>query len=161
MSSNNRNRRWVGGVGMAVGAAVAATLIGLANAPAARADTDLDPFEDLFGTAGINTWTPTADTDLAALGLGGGFDTTVDNFQQTAFSLVFGVGADDPFSLLAHSLDPSAFSNLDLSAFGPGLPDNAIGDLAVALDYTTFASGLGWVVDDPIDLLFGYDIGLI
>jgi hypothetical protein len=154
MSSNNRNRRWVGGVGMAVGAAVAATLIGLANAPAARADTDLDPFEDLFGTAGINTWTPTADTDLAALGLGGGFDTTVDNFQQTAFAC-FGYCADNPFTLLANSLDPSAFSH-GLLTFG-WAPDNAIGDLAVGLDYTTFASGLGPVVDVPIDLLFGFD----
>ena len=57
MSSNNRNHRWTGGVGMAVGAAFAAALIGLANAPAATADTDLDPFQDLFGDTGINTWT--------------------------------------------------------------------------------------------------------
>ena len=46
MSSNNRNRR------TAIDAAFAATLIGLA--PAARADTEPDPFEDLFGTAGVN-----------------------------------------------------------------------------------------------------------
>jgi hypothetical protein len=31
--------------------AVGAALIGLAHAPAARADTEPDPFEDLFGTA--------------------------------------------------------------------------------------------------------------
>jgi hypothetical protein len=37
MSSGNRNL-------LAVGAALAAALIGLANAPAAEADADLDPF---------------------------------------------------------------------------------------------------------------------
>ena len=52
MSSNNRNRR------IAVGVAFAVALIGLANAPAADADDDLDPFQDLFGDSGINTWTP-------------------------------------------------------------------------------------------------------
>jgi hypothetical protein len=53
----NRNRQWAGGVGMPAGA-FAAALIGVANTPAARADND--PFEDLFGDSGINTWTPTA-----------------------------------------------------------------------------------------------------
>ena len=42
-------------LGTAVGVAFAA-LIGLA--PAARADTEPDPFEALFGDSGINTWTP-------------------------------------------------------------------------------------------------------
>ncbi len=36
-------------LGTAVGAAFAAALIGLAHAPAARADADLNPFQDLFG----------------------------------------------------------------------------------------------------------------
>ena len=56
--SDSRNRRWT------VGVALAAALIGLA--PAARADTDLDPFEDLFGSSGINTWTASADNALGA-----------------------------------------------------------------------------------------------
>ena len=51
-------------LGTAAGTAVAAALIGLANAPAATADTDLDPFQDLFDNTGFNPWTPTADTDL-------------------------------------------------------------------------------------------------
>jgi hypothetical protein len=132
-------------LGAAAGTAVAAALIGLANAPAATADTDLDPFQDLFGNTGFNTWTPTADTDLGALA--GGLDTSVDNFLQTSFGCI-GSCADDPFTLLTQLLDPSAFSPL-----GP----DAIGDLAVGLDYTTFASGLGPVVDVPLDLLFGFD----
>jgi hypothetical protein len=150
--ADRRRRRSVLGVGTAAGAAFAAALIGLANVPAARADApDLDPYEDLFGTAGINTWTPTADTGLGASA--GGFDTSVDNFLQTSFPCL-GFCADDPFTLLAHSLDPSAFS---LDPTQGLLPDNAIGDLAVGLDYTLFASGLGPVVDVPIDLLFGFD----
>lgn len=60
MSGNKIDRRWAGGVGIAV----AAGLIGLA--PAARADTEPDPFEDLLGTAGVNTWTPAADASLDA-----------------------------------------------------------------------------------------------
>jgi hypothetical protein len=46
MSSNNRNRRWTNGVGT-VGVAFAALIV---LAPAARADTEPDPFEDLLGT---------------------------------------------------------------------------------------------------------------
>lgn len=66
--------------GMAVGAAFAAVLIGLA--PAARADTDLDPFEDLFG---INAWTPSADSFLASDPTNAAsFDTSVDAFQSGA-----------------------------------------------------------------------------
>jgi hypothetical protein len=44
----NRNRRWAGGVGTAVSAAFAATLIGLANTPAASADGP-DPFSWIGG----------------------------------------------------------------------------------------------------------------
>jgi hypothetical protein len=142
MSTNNRNRRWALGMDMAVGAAFVAAMIALANE--ARADTDLDPFQDLFGTGAINTWTPTADTDLGALA--GGLDTSVDNFFQTSFPCL-GFCADDPFTLLAQSLDPGAFNI--------GGPDNAIGELAVGLDYTLFASGLAPVVDVPLDLLLG------
>jgi hypothetical protein len=149
--ADRRGRRSVLGVGAAAGAAFAAALIGLAHAPAARAD-EPEPFQDLFGDTGFNSWTPSADTDLAALSptLDADFATSVDNFfLQTDFSCFIETScADDPFTLLANSLDPSAFSN--------HLPDNAIGDLAVGLDYTTFASGLGPVVDVPIDLLFGF-----
>jgi hypothetical protein len=131
-------------LGTAVGAAFAAALISMGTAPAATADTDLDPLEDLLGNTGFNTWTPTADADLGALA--GGLDTSVDNFLLTGFPCL-GSCPDDPFTLLTQLLDPSAFSPL-----GP----DAIGDLAVGLDYTTFASGLGPVVDVPLDLLFGF-----
>ena len=127
------------GVVMAVGAAFGAALIGLA--PAARAD-EPDPFQELFGDSGINTWTPTADTDLATLSptLVGDFSASVDNYQ-----LGGDLYADDPFTAVTHFLDPSAFS-VDL---GVGLdPDNGIGDLAVGLDYAVFATG-GY---DSVDL---------
>jgi hypothetical protein len=130
MSSNNRNRRSAGGVGMAVGAAFAAALIGLA--PAATADTDLDPFQDLFGDSGINTWTPSADSFLASIdptnALAGNFDSMADNFD----SLMISPGG--AFEFLAQRLDPSSFS------FDPALngffPVDAIGDLATGLDYS-------------------------
>jgi hypothetical protein len=78
LAEYRRHRRWVLGVDIAVGAAFVAAMIGLANA--ARADTDLDPYEDLFGTAGINTWTPSADSSLASIdptgALAANFDTS-------------------------------------------------------------------------------------
>jgi len=70
-------------LGTAVGAAFAAALFGLAHAPAARADAEPDPFQDLFGEVGINGWSPSgtdsflvsSDPTLAA-----SLDTSVDNF---------------------------------------------------------------------------------
>jgi hypothetical protein len=54
-------------------------------------------------------------------------------------------------------LDPSAFTgeplvdHLSLGTVVPGgLPDNAIGDLAVGLDYSLFASGLAPSLDTGI-----------
>jgi hypothetical protein len=138
--NSNRSRCIAGGL-LAVGLSIGAALAGVA--PAARADTDLDPFEDLFGSSGINTWTASADN---ALGVGGGgFDTSVDNFLT-------GVpGGDDPITVLVATLDPSAFSGLPL---GLGEPINGVGDLAVGLDYSIFASGLAPTLDPiiiPID----------
>ena len=118
MSSSNRKAR---GVGMAVGAAFAAALIGLA--PAATADTDLDPFQDLFGDSGINTWTPAADAWL---------DTNDPTLAANFDSQMISPGG--AFEFLAHELDPSSFS------FDPALngwfPVDAIGDLATGLDYS-------------------------
>ena len=129
------------GMVMAAGAAFAAALIGLA--PAARADTEPDPFEDLFGTAGVNTWTPAADASLLSSDptLAGSLDTSVDNFlADVPISTQFPDG-DDPFSFITWELDPSTFT-ADPTLAG-GLPDNGIGDSAVALDYALFASGIG------------------
>jgi len=126
--------------GMAVGAAFAAVLIGLA--PAARADTEPDPFEDLLGTAGANTWTPTADAELLSSNPteAANLDASIDTFNadvETAYQI-------DPLSLLAFEFDPSGFTQGGFTGIDPasgGLPDNAISDLAVGLDYTLWADG--------------------
>jgi hypothetical protein len=139
-------------LGTAVGAAFAAALIGVANTPAARADTEPDPLEDLFGTAG-NSWTASADSSLLSLdptgALAGNFDTSVDNFLTVADS---NYGPDVAFSELAYAIDPSAFNPdagfLFNSCVGCDItPLDANGDLALALDYSIFASGLSSTVD--------------
>jgi hypothetical protein len=135
------------GMVMAVGAVFAAALIGLA--PAARAD-EPDPFQLLFGDSGINTWTPTADAylDTNDPTLASDLVTSVDNFEGGFFAdSLFGSVA---FTELTDALDPSAFT---ASPFLGGLPDNAIGDLAVGTDYTLFASGLGSLDADLLILL--------
>jgi hypothetical protein len=136
-----QHRRSLLCVGMAVGAVFAAALIGLASA--ARADTEPDPFEDLFGTAGDNTWTPAADASLVSSdpGTAGSLDTSVDNFlADVPLSTQFPDG-DDPFSFITWEVDAGTFT-ADPTLAG-GVPDNAIGDSAVALDYALFATGLG------------------
>ena len=157
-TAGQRRRRSVLGVGTAVGTAFAAALIGLANAPAARADTEPDPFEDLFGTAGINSWTIGADSSLLSSdpALADSLGTSVDNFLTDAGVFVnspFPEG-DDPFSFLVSSLDPNAFSagsGGDLLPLVDGsLPLTDSADLAVGLDYSIFASGLGPSLDPLI-----------
>lgn len=77
-------------------------------------------------------------------------DTSVENFLADApISTQFPDG-DDPFSFITWELNPSAFTGEPLvphELYGTivpgGVPDNAIGDSAVALDYGLFASGLG------------------
>jgi hypothetical protein len=128
-------------VDIAVGAAFVAAMIALASA--ARADTEPDPFEDLFGTAGVNTWTPAADASMVSSdsGTAGSLDNSVDNFlADVPISTQFPDG-DDPFSFITWEVDPSTFT-ADPTLDG-GLPDSAIGDSAVALDYALFVSGLG------------------
>ena len=137
------------GMVMAAGAAFAAALIGLA--PAAIADEG--PLEQLLGDTGFNSWTPAADASLLSSDptLAGSLDASVDNFLADApISTQFPEG-DDPFSFYTWEVfDPSAFTgeplvdHLSLGIVVPGgLPDNAIGDLAVGLDYSLFASGIG------------------
>jgi hypothetical protein len=139
-------------LGAAVGAAFAAALIGLANAPAARADTEPEPFQDLFGDSGINTWTPSADSLLNSSDptLAGNWDTSVENFLLNMGN------QEDPFSIIAYRLDASAFSH-DPAAFGyfldDGVPLNATGDFALGLDWTLSESGIGATLD-PIIFLF-------
>ncbi len=150
MSSNNRNRRWTSG------AAVVAALMGLANAPAASADIDPDPFEDLFGTAGINSWTVSADSWLlnADPSLAANLDTSVDDFETAAYGLLQGV---DPTSELVYQLDPNSFTPPDAGFLFdtcfvacPTFPLDYTGDFALGLDYSIFASGLGPTLDPLI-----------
>jgi hypothetical protein len=125
-------------VGMAVGAAFAAALIGLA--PTARAD---GPFEELFGDTGINTWTPGADASLLSSDPteAAKLDASVENFlTDIPISAQYPDG-DDPFSFITWEVDPSTFT-ADPTLNG-GLPDTAIGDSAVALDYALFVNGIG------------------
>jgi hypothetical protein len=127
MSSNNRNRR---SVGVGVLGAAAAALIG---AGVASADTDLDPFQDLFGDTGFNSWTPSADGFLASIDptLAANFDTSVDNFDSSL--LTGGTGQWGAFEFLASVFDQGSGSwdpTLDV-----WLPNDAIGDLATGLDY--------------------------
>jgi hypothetical protein len=133
--------------------AVGAALLGGAAhamdaAPPAGADTgtDLDPFQVLFGDTGFNSWTTTADTDLATLSptLAGSFDTSATDFEYAGY---------DTFTRLADTLDPSACSGTNPDGLGI-LPDNAIGDLAVSTDYTLYASGLG-SLDFDLGVLLG------
>jgi hypothetical protein len=150
-------------VGVVVGAAFAATLIGLANTPAATADTEPEPFQDLFGDSGINTWTPAADAwlDTNDPTLAANFDTSVDNFDSSL--MTGGTGGWGAFEFLASVFDPGSGSwdpTLDV-----WLPDNAIGDLATGLDYIlgpTLDGDLygaltlvSLLPDLPIVLLFG------
>jgi hypothetical protein len=149
MSSNNRNRRWTG-------TAVAAALIGLANAPVAGADIEPDPFEDLFGTAGINSWTVGADSSLLSSdpALAASLGASVDDFETAAYGLLQGV---DPTSELVYQLDPNSFTPPDAGFLFetcvvacPTFPLDSTGDFALALDYSIFASGLGPTLDPLI-----------
>jgi hypothetical protein len=119
--------------------AIAAAVLPAA-APAADAP---DPFEDLFGTAGVNTWTSAADASLLSSNPteAATLDASVANFlADVPISTQFPDG-DDPFSFITWEVDPSTFT-ADPTLNG-GLPDSAIGDAAVALDYGLFVSGLG------------------
>jgi hypothetical protein len=145
-------RRITPTIGIAVGAAFAAVLIGLA--PAARADTEPDPFEDLLGTAGVNTWTPTADAELLSSNPteAANLDVSIDTFNndvESAYQI-------DPLSQLAFEFDPSGFTQDGFTGIDPasgGLPDNAIADLAVGLDYTFWASDLTGVGSGLTDVV--------
>jgi hypothetical protein len=77
--------------------------------------------------------------------LADGLLTSVDNYE---------LDPADTFTLLANTFDPSAFSGF--TPDGDFIPDNAIGDLAVATDYTLYATGLG-----SLDLDLGVLLGVI
>jgi hypothetical protein len=145
-------RRITPTLGMTVGAAFAAVLIGLA--PAARAATEPDPFEDLLGTAGVNTWTPTADAELVSSNPteAANLDASIDTFNNDV-ELAYQI---DPLGQLAFEFDPSGFGMDGYTGDDPasgGLPLNAVTDLAVGLDYTLRASDLTGVGSGLTDIV--------
>lgn len=137
MSRRDRTakRRITFGISTAAMAAFAAGLMSVGSAPVALADDD--PFEDLFGSTGLNAWTVGLDNALPAQ-LASFLDTAIVSFQ--------GLDAD-PVSDLVGAIDSSAFVG--------GFPDDFLGDLAVGLDYTLFPLGLGVLLDPVIDGLLG------
>ena len=139
MVCNNRGQ--VRRVGIAIGAAVAA--VGIASGPVASADAP-DPFEDLFGDTGFNSWTPAADASLFSSDapLAGSLDTSVENFLGGLLGSANFPDGDTPFSELLFQVDPTAFSGYFGFGIDGGVPDNAVADFAVGLDYTLFASGI-------------------
>jgi hypothetical protein len=125
-------------LGTAVSAACAATLIGAA--PAAIADEG--PLEQLLGDTGFNSWTPAVDADLQAddPSLLASIDASLPGFLSGV-----DVGTDDPLSLTLFEFDPTAFTQDGFTGTDPqagGLPDNALADLAVTLDFADYATGL-------------------
>lgn len=128
-------RRIAPTLGTAVGTAVAAALIGLA--PVAGADPD--PFEDLLGDYGVNTWTPSADASLNASdpSLAASLYTSVEAFK--------GDGIPPPFENIVDQFDPTAYSteliNPATDEYGY-FPVTAVGDFATLQDYSLYASGL-------------------
>jgi hypothetical protein len=166
MSGNNRNHR------IAVGTAFAAAI--LASTPTARADdmqisidgldlfptagntaaapSDLDPFEDLFGDSGINTWTTSADASLPST-TAASLDATVDAFQND--------GIPPAFENIIGQLDPSAYA-VDLTGPEQGyfLAD-PLGDLATTLDFSLYASGLAPTLDPAILDTFNVAEGIL
>lgn len=171
----NRNRQPTGGVGTAVVATFAAALIGLVNTPAAEADGP-DPFEDLFGDSGFNSWTPAADASLLNSDptLAATLDTSVEQYIEN-------VAAADPITTLTSEVDPSAFTFSDevfITApdgmnLYPGLPidtvpppdcsfgcdvvavpmpQDSIGDVALGSDYLGSLVGLD-AFGNPLDFV--------
>jgi hypothetical protein len=161
---NSNRGRWV---------AVAAALIGLANAPVAEADGPA-PFEDLFGDSGFNSWTPAADASLLSSDptLAATLATSVEHFIEN-------VAAADPITTLVSEADPSAFTFSDETFIdGPGdttlwpavpigtiadctygcdfvsvpLPQDSIGDIALGSDYLGYLGGLD-TFGNPLDLV--------
>jgi hypothetical protein len=159
-------------LGTAAGTAFAAALIGLA--PAARADGP-DPFEDLFGDSGFNSWTPAADASLLSSDptLAANLDTSIEQY-------IFGVDGADPITTLTSEVDPSAFTFSD-EWFTPGgqpidtvppdctmgcdlvsipIPQDSIGDVALGSDYLLSLVGVD-AFGNPLDFVSAFEFDLV
>jgi hypothetical protein len=143
--------------------AIAAAVLPAA-APAADGP---DPFEDLFTSTGINSWTPAADASLLSSdpSLAATLDTSVENYMSVVDQI-------DPVSQLTAEIDPSAFTySLELSPTGDyidvPIPQDGVGELALGTDYLLSLAGIddfGNPLNFPsliIDVLFFPEIFLL
>jgi hypothetical protein len=122
------------------------------GATAAAAPSDLDPFEDLFGDSGINTWTTSADASLPST-TAGSLDATVDAFHND--------GIPPAFENIIGQLDPSAYA-VDLTGPEQGdFPADPLGDLATTLDFSLYTSGLAPTLDPAILDTFNVAEGIL
>ncbi len=129
----------------------ASTVPSLGDPPPA----DLDPFQDLFGDTGINSWTPAADSYLATIdptnALATNFDASVDNFVGgELIGPAAYWGQYDLLSLDAWSSDPEGAFSISGDVLTP-LTSTA--DLALGADYALFATGLAPTVEPAIQQL--------
>ena len=136
-------------LGTAVGVAFVAALIGVA--PPARADTEPDPFEDLFGDSGINTWTPAADASLG---------TSIRHQPDALIDSMDSSGISPPFLNIIAQLDPSAYRTHRPTGAGISPPTGWV-ILPTTLDFSLYASGLEPAVDPAILDTFQWTEGLI
>jgi hypothetical protein len=168
MSSNNRNRRWAGGVGMATGAALAAALIGLANAPAAGAEgSAVDTAWDNLLQGIANSFAPEPQAIEGTFGDPDAFcltffqcmdgDQMTDAFYQAVNTAFQPEGSIDGFF---DQLFPAQTSALDIQASISGFflfptagntafADAGIGDIAIAI-----GNGAQAIAGDPYFLVF-------
>jgi hypothetical protein len=107
-----------------------------------------------LGTAGVNTWTPTADAELLSSNPteAANLDASIDTFNNDV-ELAYQI---DPLGQLAFEFDPSGFGMDGYTGDDPasgGLPLNAVTDLAVGLDYTLRASDLTGVGSGLTDIV--------
>jgi hypothetical protein len=115
------------------------------------ASTSADPFEDLYGDSGINTWTPAADAWLDTN------DPTLATSLESLVNSMDSSGIAPPFENIVDQLDTSAYT------VQPGgyLPADWLGDLANTLDFSLYASGLAPVLDPAILDTFQWTEGII
>jgi hypothetical protein len=103
------------------------------------AAADPDPFEDLLGDYGVNTWTPSADASLNAS------DPSLAATLYTSVEAFNGDGIPPPFENIVDQFDPTAYSteliNPATDEYGY-FPVTAVGDFATLQDFALYAAGV-------------------
>jgi hypothetical protein len=166
-------------LGTAAGTAFAAALIGLANTPAARADTEPDPFQDLFGTTGINSWTPSADASLTAAVIAGLIAAAPNAYADTGNAgfldgsteaLILGgtgiptpsggyLGTVDTLYLQPNGFDGTTIASTTLETGDQG-PSVAQGETDLINQVDTMWNANDFSTTDPLTI-FGYSQGAV